>query len=72
MKNATLPHAKQPSYVTPQHRVTFVNKLADLVATSSEKMWFFYADIGKYAEQTLKFSIKEADIGFIATHLIKP
>jgi hypothetical protein len=41
MKNATLPHAKQPSYVTPQDRVTFVNKLADLVATSAEQMWFF-------------------------------
>ena len=52
MKNATLPHAKQQSYVTPQDRVTFANKLADLVAISAEKT-VFYADIGKYAEQTL-------------------
>jgi hypothetical protein len=41
MKNATLPHAKQQSYVTPQDRVTCVNKLADLVASSAEKAWFF-------------------------------
>jgi len=28
--------------------------------------------VGKYADLTLKFSIKEADIGFIAAHFIKP
>ena len=31
----------------------------------------FDADMGKYAEPTLKFSIKEADIEIIATNLIK-
>jgi len=34
MKNATLPQAKQPSYLNSQDRVTFVNKLAALAARS--------------------------------------
>jgi hypothetical protein len=46
MKNATPAQAKQPLYVTPQNRVSFVNKKAALAAKGGAK--------GGFLCQTLK------------------